>query len=162
MEKIEKLMKEKGCISVTFDNGRNLFVCPFVYLKEYLGIKDKPEVEKPKEELVCMKCGSKKNLNTNKDKSFVECDKCMWEKEEEWRAMLENIIQDKDKRKEAEIFIEQLIFEKTIETQQELVDDIWNEAFRLASRGKHGKVISGNKVKSNLAEAIENIENDFI
>jgi len=41
--------------------------------------------KKHSRELVCMKCGSKKNLNTNKDKSFVECDKCMWEKEEEWK-----------------------------------------------------------------------------
>ena len=31
--------------------------------------------------LECMRCGSKKNLNTNKDKSFVECDECMWGEE---------------------------------------------------------------------------------
>ena len=34
--------------------------------------------KKHSRELVCMKCGSKENLNTNKDKSFVECDDCMW------------------------------------------------------------------------------------
>jgi len=35
--------------------------------------------KKHSRELVCMKCGSKENLNTNKDKSFVECDECMWD-----------------------------------------------------------------------------------
>lgn len=38
--------------------------------------------EEEKKELKCMKCGSKENLNSNRDNSFVECDKCMWEKDE--------------------------------------------------------------------------------
>jgi hypothetical protein len=29
------------------------------------------------EELVCMRCGSKENLNSNKDESFVRCDECI-------------------------------------------------------------------------------------
>lgn len=48
--------------------------------------------------LECMRCGSKKNLNTNKDKSFVECDECMWgngklEKQEEWKGGIQEALE---------------------------------------------------------------------
>ena len=83
--------------------------------------------------LECMKCGSKKNLNTNKDKSFVECDECMWgndksEKQEEWREKIKQMVLTDCFKDQPDIqgyidFIEQLLSER----EKELLEWVISE-----------------------------------
>ena len=83
--------------------------------------------------LECMRCGSKKNLNTNKDKSFVECDECMWgndksEKQEEWREKIKQMVLTDCFKDQPDIqgyidFIEQLLSER----EKELLEWVISE-----------------------------------
>ena len=94
---------------------------------EYTLLEDTNKREK---ELSCMKCGSKENLNTNKDKSFVECDECMWdlkskpEKQEEWREKIKQMVLTDCFKDQPDIqryidFIEQLLEERECRAREE-------------------------------------------
>jgi len=98
---------------------------------EYTLLED---VDKEEKELSCMKCGSKKNLNTNKDKSFVECDECMWgndksEKQEEWREKIKQMVLTDCFKDQPDIqryidFIEQLLSESKEKAKIEVLEKV--------------------------------------
>ncbi len=71
----------EGCYEIPLSEVDCIYQSPFSHT---------PTIKmKQPNELSCMKCGSKENLNSNKDGSFVECDNCMWgeqlEKQGGWR-----------------------------------------------------------------------------
>ena len=59
----------EGCYEIPLSEVDCIYQSPFSHT---------PTIKmKQPNELSCMKCGSKENLNSNKDGSFVECDNCM-------------------------------------------------------------------------------------
>ena len=70
----------EGCIEIPLEKVDYMYQPPQSHTPVVVMKQNKNKLDRPRgqSELRCMKCGSKENLNTNKDKSFVECDECMW------------------------------------------------------------------------------------
>ena len=131
---IKKELKKipEGCIEIPLEEVDYIYQSsqshtPVIVMKQKLSPTQSRVLE-------CMRCGSKKNLNTNKDKSFVECDECMWgndksEKQEEWREKIKQMVLTDCFKDQPDIqryidFIEQLLSEKTFNREEcELILD---------------------------------------
>jgi len=85
-----------GCIEVPLEEVDYIYQPPQSHTPVIVMKQKLPPMQS--RVLECMKCGSKKNLNTNKDKSFMECDECMWgndkpEKQEEWEENVWKLVE---------------------------------------------------------------------
>ena len=78
MMEIKKELKKipDGCIEIPLEEVDYIYQPPQSHTPVIVMKQKLPPMQS--RVLECMRCGSKKNLNTNKDKSFVECDECMW------------------------------------------------------------------------------------
>ena len=87
MERDKTKRIPEGCIEIPLEKVDYMYQPPQSHTPVVVMKQNKNKLDRPRgqSELRCMQCGSKENLNTNKDKNFVECDECMWEKEEEWK-----------------------------------------------------------------------------
>jgi ribosomal protein L37E len=130
---IKKELKKipEGCIEIPLEEVDYIYQSsqshtPVIVMKQKLSPTQSRVLE-------CMRCGSKKNLNTNKDKSFVECDECMWgndksEKQEEWREKIKQMVLTDCFKDQPDIqryidFIEQLLSER----EKELLEWVISE-----------------------------------
>ena len=125
---IKKELKKipEGCIEIPLEEVDYIYQSsqshtPVIVMKQKLSPTQSRVLE-------CMRCGSKKNLNTNKDKSFVECDECMWgndksEKQEEWREKIKQMVLTDCFKDQPDIqryidFIEQLLSERAFSNEE--------------------------------------------
>ena len=131
---IKKELKKipEGCIEIPLEEVDYIYQSsqshtPVIVMKQKLSPTQSRVLE-------CMRCGSKKNLNTNKDKSFVECDECMWgndksEKQEEWREKIKQMVLTDCFKDQPDIqryidFIEQLLSESKEKAKIEVLEKV--------------------------------------
>ena len=120
-----------GCIEIPLEEVNYIYQPPQSHTPVIVMKQKLPPMQS--RVLECMRCGSKKNLNTNKDKSFVECDECMWgndksEKQEEWREKIKQMVLTDCFKDQPDIqgyidFIEQLLSER----EKELLEWVISE-----------------------------------
>jgi len=130
---IKKELKKipDGCIEIPLEEVDYIYQPPQSHTPVIVMKQKLPPMQS--RVLECMRCGSKKNLNTNKDKSFVECDECMWgndksEKQEEWREKIKQMVLTDCFKDQPDIqryidFIEQLLSER----EKELLEWVISE-----------------------------------
>lgn len=130
---IKKELKKipDGCIEIPLEEVNYIYQPPQSHTPVIVMKQKLPPMQS--RVLECMRCGSKKNLNTNKDKSFVECDECMWgndksEKQEEWREKIKQMVLTDCFKDQPDIqryidFIEQLLSER----EKELLEWVISE-----------------------------------
>lgn len=134
MMEIKKELKKipDGCIEIPLEEVDYIYQPPQSHTPVIVMKQKLPPMQS--RVLECMRCGSKKNLNTNKDKSFVECDECMWgndksEKQEEWREKIKQMVLTDCFKDQPDIqryidFIEQLLSESKEKAKIEVLEKV--------------------------------------